>query len=205
MLALAVVGAPALAAKQHRLSSLKPAPSLEAFGFMLGQAPTLLTCPTTRDGSFDSRTWSAEMDATCLESTDPDKVTADGRSKISTVHFNHSDEAWMISNSRAGSLELQRLDGKLQGIYGRTAGADSQSRIYAVLRKKYGTPATLTKKRITGTRIDGIHAAWRFSNLRVDFDGMGATTSEGSFSILTSTAFDYADAAPSPAGAQPRH
>lgn len=190
MVALAVAGAPALAAKRPHVAVPKPAPGLEAFGFTLGQTPTLLTCPTTRDGSFDSRTWSAEMDATCLESASR-KVSADGRSKTSAVHFNHSDEARMIASSHVGGLELQLLDGKVQGIVGQTTGADSQSRVFAVLRKKYGTPATLTRKRLPGIRNKGISARWKFSNLRVDFDGVGTTTTEGSFSILTTAAFDY--------------
>ena len=195
MVALAVAGASALAAKHPRTSVLKAAPSLEAFGFTLGQVPTLLTCPTTKEGLFDSRSWSADLDATCLESASGDKAAADGRSKISAVHFNHSDKVRMLSHSPAGGLALQQLDGKLQGIYGRTTGADGQSRIYAVLRKKYGTPATLTRKRHAGTRVEGISATWKFSNLRVDFESTGAATGEGSFSILTSAAFDYTNVA----------
>lgn len=192
-----------MAAKHPRSSVPKAAPSLEAFGFTFGQTPTLLACPTTREGLFDSRSWSAEMDATCLESASRDKASADGRSKVSAVHFNHSDEVRMLSNARVTSLALQELDGKLQGIYGRTIDADSQSRIYAVLRQKYGTPSTLIKKRVPGTRVDGIRAIWKFSNLRVEFDGTGATASEGSFSILTAAAFDYADAGSMAPGARP--
>ena len=200
VVALTMVGVPKVAAKHPRVSVPNAAPSLEAFGFTLGQTPTLLTCPTTRDGSFDSRSWSAEMDATCLELANREQISADGRSKTTPVHFNHSDEIRMVSSSGAGTFELQRLDGKLQGILGRTSGADSQSRVYAVLRKKYGVPVTLIKKRVPGTQVDGLHAAWTFSNLRVNFDGIGATPREGSFSIITDAAFDHAKLVPLASG-----
>jgi len=192
VLALAMVGGPTLAAKHPRVSTPKPAPSLEMFGFTLGQAPTLLTCPTTRDGSFDSKSWSAPMDATCLEPATKDRVSADGRSKTTPVHFNHSDEVRMLSSSRAESIELQILDGKLQGILGRTSGADSQKRIYTLLRKKYGVPTTVTKMRMTGTRVEGISAAWIFSNLRATFGRTSGIPGEDSFTIVTAAAYDYA-------------
>lgn len=192
MFALAVAGGSVQAAKHSRASTPKAAPSLEAFGFILGQPPTLVTCPTARDGSFDSRSWTAALDATCLEPVTKNDVAADGRSKTTPVHFNHSDEVRMISSSRADSFELQVLDGKLQGVLGRTSGADGQGRMYALLRKKYGAPTTLTKKREAGTRVDGISAGWAFSNLRVAFESIAATPAEASFSITTAAAFEYA-------------
>ncbi|MBB6242600.1 hypothetical protein [Rhodanobacter sp. MP1X3] len=195
MLALTVAGGSVQAAKHTRGSTPKPAPSFEAFGFTLGQRPTLLTCPTTREGFFDGKAWSATLDATCLESPTHGEATADGRSKTTPVHFNHSDEPWVVSNNRAGSLELQILDGTVQGIRVRTSGVDSQKGIYAMLRKKYGVPTTLTKKHVPnriGAQLDGISADWLFSNLRVTFEGIGATPDEGSLSITTTGAFEYA-------------
>lgn len=187
--ALAAVGC-AHAARHASASAPKRAPSLEAFGFRLGLPPTLLPCPARRDGAFDSKSWSATMDATCLELPTQGDTTADGRLRTSTVHFNHSDDPRIPS---AVALRLQILDGKVQGIVVRTDGIRGQKAAFAMLRKNYGVPAELSRKPVDqGTRkVDGIIAAWTFSDLRVTFEGVGNTPEEGSFSITTTGAVAY--------------
>jgi len=201
MLALAAAGGSAQAAKRVRSSAPKPAPSLQAFGFTLGQRPTLLPCPTTKDGSFNSKSWSPSLDATCMESPTHGEVSADGRAKTMPVHFSHSDEPSLLSSIHARGLALQIFDGTVQSILVSTSGVDSQKNIYAMLRKKYGVPASLGKKpqeNRMGSPVEGINASWVFSDLRVIFEGIGATPDEGLLSITTTASFEHAAMSPLP-------
>jgi hypothetical protein len=195
MLALAVAGGSVQAAKRTRIATPRLASTLQVFGFTLGQSPTLVICPTTREGLFDSNTWSASLDSTCMDSPTHGAGSADGRGETMLVHFSRSDEPLLASGIHARGFALQILDGTVQGIFVRTGGAHSQKGIYAALRKKYGVPAALAMKHRQnerGATVDGISAAWLFSNLRVTFEGIGLTPDEGSLSITTPGSFEHA-------------
>ena len=199
MLALAAAGGTALAARRIRSSVPKPAPSLQAFGFTLGQRPTLLPCPTNKDGSFNSKSWSASLDATCMESPTPGEISADGRAKTVPVHFSHSDEPLLLSSIHARGLALQIFDGTVQSILVRTSGVDSQKNVYAMLRKKYGVPASIVRKPLANRMsepVDGISANWVFADLRVTFEGIGATSDDGLLAITTPGSFAHAASSP---------
>jgi hypothetical protein len=188
---MAAVGA-VHATKHAGVSAARRAPSLEAFGFKLGLPPTLLPCPATREGVFDGRSWSATMDSTCLERPTSGGTTADGRSRTSVVHFNHSDDPRIVA---ATALSLQILDGTVQGIRVRTRGISAQKSVFAMLRKKYGVPSDLSREPLeNGSRkVDSIRAVWTFSDLEVTFEGAGATPDEGSFSISTVGSLAYGE------------
>ena len=203
MLALsaASVSATAQAAKFSRSTGHRSAPSLQVWGFALGQPPTLIPCPTTRDGLFDSRSWSPTLDSTCMESPTHADTSADGRAKTLPVHFSRAEEPALAAGVHARSFALMILDGTVQGVVVRTSGLDSQKAVYAMLRKKYGTPTSVAKARGQNGRTEkaaeGISASWTMADLRVDFEGIGTTTDEGTIFITTASAFEQAMKSPS--------
>ncbi len=203
MLVLAAASGASQAAKHAKATFVKSAPSHQALGFTLGQPPTLITCPTAHDGSFDSQSWSASLDSTCMESPTHAEVSADGREKTLPVHFSLSEEPSIAPGVQARGLALQILDGTVQGVVVRTSGLNSQKAIYAMLRKKYGVPSSLAKKD-AGAAADGIRAEWVLSDLRVSFEGVGATPDEGSLSITTAGAFQHAMNSPASAQSLPQ-
>jgi len=201
MLALTAAGISAAAQASHRARSPTSAPSLQIFGFALEQPPTLITCPTTRDGLFDSRSWSPTLDSTCMESPTRADTSADGRAKTLPVHFSRAEEPALAAGVHARSFALMILDGTVQGVVVRTSGLDSQKAVYAMLRKKYGTPTSVAKARgqngRTGKAAEGISASWTMADLRVDFEGIGTTADEGTIFITTASAFEHAMKSPS--------
>ena len=202
MLALSAAGvsATAQAAKFTRSSGQRSAPSPQILGFTLGQPPTLITCPTTRDGFFDSRAWSPTLDSTCMESPTRADTSADGRAKTLPVHFSRSEEPALAAGMHARGFALLILDGTVQGVLVSTSGLDSQKAIYAMLKKKYGIPTSIAKSHGqtgAGKPTEGISASWVFADVRVSFEGIEATADEGKLSITTLGAVDYTTTAAS--------
>lgn len=200
MLALSAAGISAAAQASHRATSPTSAPSLQILGFALEQPPTLITCPTTRDGRFDNRAWSPTLDSTCMESPTRADTSADGRAKTLPVHFSRSEEPALAAGMHARGFALLILDGTVQGVLVSTSGLDSQKAIYAMLKKKYGIPTSIAKthgQTGTGKPTEGISASWVFADLRVSFEGIEATADEGKLSITTIGAVDYTTTAAS--------
>jgi len=202
MLALSAAGvsATAQAAKFTRSSGQRSAPSPQILGFTLGQPPTLITCPTTRDGLFDTRSWSPTLDSTCMEAPTQADTSADGRAKTLPVHFSRSEEPALAAGMHARGFALLILDGTVQGVFVRTSGLESQKAVYTMLRKKYGVPTSVAKsheQNSTSKEAEGISASWIFENLRVSFEGVGAATDEGTLSITTASAIEHVMKSPS--------
>ena len=202
MLALsaASVSATAQTAKFTRSTGHRSAPSLQAWGFALGQPPTLIPCPTTRDGLFDSRSWTPTLDSTCMESPTHADTSADGRAKTLPVHFSRAEEPALAPSVHPRSFALLILDGTVQGVLVSTSGLDSQKAIYAMLKKKYGIPTSIAKthgQTGAGKSTEGIRANWVFADVRVSFEGIEATADEGKLSITTIGAVDYTTTAAS--------
>ena len=190
------VSATAQATKVVRSAGQRSAPSLQVLGFALGQPPTLIPCPTTRDGLFDSRSWSPTLDSTCMESPTHADASADGRAKTLPVHFSRAEEPMLAPGIHARGFALLILDGTVQGVVIRTGGMDGQKAIFAMLRKKYGVPTSVAKAQGHNSAeksAEGISASWVFTDLRVSFEGIDATTGEGTLSVTTPGAYDYAE------------
>jgi hypothetical protein len=201
MLALGAAGVSAnvQAARFTRSTGQRSTPDLQFLGFTLGQPPTLIVCPTTRDGLFDARSWSPTLDSTCMESPTQADTSADGRAKTLPVHFSRSEEPALAAGVHALGFALVILDGTVQGVLVRTSGLDSQKAVYAMLRKKYGVPTSLTKahgQNSTGKAAESIGASWIFADLRVSFEGIGTRTDEGALSVETASAFERAMTSP---------
>ena len=198
MLALSAAGisVTAQAAKFTRSTGHRSAPSLQLWGFMLGQPPTLITCPTTRDGLFNSRSWSPTLDSTCMESPTHTDTSADGRAKTLPVHFSRAEEPALAPSIHPRSFALLILDGTVQGVLVRTSGLDSQKAVYAMLRKKYGVPTSVARAHgqngTAGKAAEGISASWTIADPRVNFEGIGTTTGEGTLFIAMASAFEHA-------------
>lgn len=167
---------------------------MQIWGFTLEQPPTLIPCPADRNGVFDSRSWSASLDSTCMEPATRANTSADDRAKTLPVHFSRSEEPLLAPGVHARGFALLILDGTVQGVLVRTSGTDSQNAIYAMLRKKYGVPTALVKKHAQNGEkklSQSIGANWQFPHLRVSFEGREETTGEGTLSITTASAYDY--------------
>ncbi len=196
MLALSAAGIAATAQAAARLRSPRSAPSLQILGFTLGQPPTLITCPTTRDGLFDSRSWSPTLDSTCMEAATHADTSSDGREKTLPVHFSRSEEPTLAPGTRARGFALVILDDTVQGLRVRTSGLDSQKATFAVLRKKYGPPTSVAGvhgQNSAERSAASISASWVFTDLKVRFEGIDATTGEGRLFITTVGAYEYAE------------
>jgi hypothetical protein len=195
MLALWAVFGCAHAAKPARRAQARPVVSMQFAGFTLKQPPTLIPCPIDRNGVFDGRSWSPSLDSTCMEAPTRASSGANGRANILPVHFSHSEEPLLASGVHLRAFALLILDGTVQGVIVRIDGGSSQNAVYAMLRNKYGVPTTLSKRRAPnadGKASEMISASWRFSDLRIRFEGSAETTREAALSVTTAAASDYA-------------
>ncbi len=135
-----------------------------------------------------------------MESPTHADTSADGRAKTLPVHFSRSEEPVLGPGIHARGFALLILDGTVQGVLVRTSGRDTQKAIYAMLRKKYGVPTSVAKAREqsgTNTSAEAISASWIFADLRVSFEGIGATADQGTLSITTTRAAEYVTTAAS--------
>jgi hypothetical protein len=202
MLALWAVFAGAQAAHTDRRAQNRAAVTLQFVGFTLGQPPTLIACPTDRSGAFDSRSWSPGLDSTCMETPTRASISEQGRANLLPVHFSRAEEPLLAPGVHPRGLALLIMDGAVQGVLVRTDGVSAQNAVYAMLRNKYGVPTTLSKRRAPnadGKTSEIISASWRFSDLRIRFEGSTEATHEGMLTVTTAGAADVLPP-PSPSG-----
>jgi len=170
---------------------LKSAPSLEAFGVVIGNRPTFPACPAAADGHFDSVAWSRHGSKSCLEVEI--RRWTNGKADIRLLHLGDVAASGWFPASCTYSLVV--LDGRIVSVSVTTDETVASDKVTSILVKHYGAGRSESRTRsvsfINGkwTKKSLIHAEWRFSDLYVRYNGQddGATT--GQVDILT-PAFD---------------
>ena len=87
-----------------------------------------------------------------------------------------------------GAIVGNLIGGKLQSLFIKTSGLESQADVYAILLEKYGvaTESEVTSfKNLMGAEAEVIIARWRFDDLLIDFSGVSKTVSEGYIYVRT--------------------
>ena len=80
------------------------------------------------------------------------------------------------------------IEGKLENLLIETSGAKAQIGVLRQLVNKYGKPSSSLRTHLQngfGAKYEGIEAHWIFTNLIVDFYGIGDKVDEGYVSIYT--------------------